>query len=92
MTKIQERDGITRKSALRKFKRQAKAEAAKEARTAKRGKKAPVEPKAKLSPEEVSRSRKEGIRLYQAAGKPTPEQFRIVYGERGPKMTWHERA
>ena len=37
-------------------------------------------------------NRSEGIRLFQLAGRPTKEQFIRVYGERGPKMTWEERA
>jgi len=37
-------------------------------------------------------SRAEGIRLFKLAGRPTKEQFVLVYGERGPKMTWDERA
>jgi len=37
-------------------------------------------------------NRSDGIRLFQLAGRPTKEQFIRVYGERGPKMTWAERA
>jgi hypothetical protein len=37
-------------------------------------------------------NRSEGIRLFKLAGRPTKEQFVLVYGERGPKMTWVERA
>jgi hypothetical protein len=37
-------------------------------------------------------SRSEGIRLFRVAGRPTKEQFILVYGERGPRMTWDERA
>jgi len=37
-------------------------------------------------------NRSEGIRLFQLAGRPTKEQFIRVYGERGTKMTWEERA
>ena len=40
----------------------------------------------------VSQNRSEGIRQFQIAGKPTREQFILVFGERGPKMTWQERA
>ncbi len=36
--------------------------------------------------------RAEGIRLFNLAGRPTKEQLIIVYGERGPRMTWEERA
>jgi hypothetical protein len=37
-------------------------------------------------------NRSEGIRLFKLAGRPTKEQFIRVYGERGPKMTWEQRA
>jgi hypothetical protein len=37
-------------------------------------------------------SRAEGIRLFKLAGRPTKEQFQLVYGERGHLMTWKERA
>ena len=37
-------------------------------------------------------NRAEGIRLFKLAGRPTREQFILVYGERGPKMTWDQRA
>jgi hypothetical protein len=40
----------------------------------------------------VGASRAEGIRLFKLAGRPTKEQFVLVYGERGPRMTWGERA
>lgn len=37
-------------------------------------------------------NRAEGIRLFKIAGRPTKEQFVLVYGERGPRMTWGQRA
>jgi hypothetical protein len=37
-------------------------------------------------------NRAEGMRLFKLAGRPTEEQFVLVYGERGPKMTWEQRA
>jgi len=37
-------------------------------------------------------NRSEGIRLFKVAGRPTKEQFRLVYGEKGPLMTWDQRA
>ena len=42
--------------------------------------------------ESAGANRSEGIRLFQLAGRPTKEQFIRVYGERGPKMTWEQRA
>ena len=48
----------------------------------------------KSSPRQTSagKARAEGMRLFKVAGRPTEEQFVLVYGERGPKMTWEERA
>ncbi len=40
----------------------------------------------------VSQNRSEGLRLFKLAGRPTKEQFILVYGENGPKMTWDQRA
>ena len=34
----------------------------------------------------------EGTRLFALAGRPTKSQFIKVYGPKGPKMTWAERA
>ncbi len=48
--------------------------------------------KASAGQKNVGANRSEGIRLFQLAGRPTAEQFIRVYGERGPKMTWEERA
>jgi hypothetical protein len=38
------------------------------------------------------KARAEGLRLFKVAGRPTREQVILVYGERGPTMTWAERA
>jgi hypothetical protein len=37
-------------------------------------------------------NRAEGLRLFKVAGRPTKEQCILVYGERGPTMTWAQRA
>jgi hypothetical protein len=34
----------------------------------------------------------EGTRLFALAGRPTKAQFVKVYGPKGPKMTWAQRA
>jgi hypothetical protein len=36
--------------------------------------------------------RAEGIRLYKLAGRPSREQFQLVYGERGHLWTWSQRG
>ena len=48
----------------------------------------------KVAPRQASagKARAEGMRLFKLAGRPTEEQFVLVYGERGPRMTWDERA
>ncbi|MFY9646080.1 MAG: hypothetical protein WAK29_12930 [Terriglobales bacterium] len=40
----------------------------------------------------AGKSRAEGIRLFKLAGRPTREEFQLVYGERGHLMTWTARA
>ena len=47
---------------------------------------------AKARKPKATKARAEGLRLYRLAGKPTREQVVLVYGERGPVMTWEERA
>jgi len=46
----------------------------------------------KLTTEHAGKARAKGISLFQLAGKPTKEQFQMVYGERGHSMTWAQRA
>lgn len=33
-----------------------------------------------------------GVRLFKVAGRPTRKQFILVYGKKGPGMTWKERT
>lgn len=40
----------------------------------------------------AGKARAEGLRLFKVAGRPTRDQFVLVYGERGPVMTWEQRA
>jgi hypothetical protein len=40
----------------------------------------------------ASANRSEGLQLYKLAGRPTREQFQLVYGPRGHLMTWTQRA
>lgn len=48
----------------------------------------------RIAPQQTSaaKARAQGIRLFKLAGRPTEEQFVLVYGERGPRMTWEERS
>lgn len=40
----------------------------------------------------AGKSRAEGIRLFNLAGRPTKQQFQLVYGDRGNLLTWQQRA
>ena len=40
----------------------------------------------------AGKSRAEGVRLFNLAGRPTKQQFQLVYGERGHLLTWTDRA
>jgi hypothetical protein len=82
----QRKTAATRKTASRKMRAAAKVQAEAKARTAKTSSK----PQPHHKSAGVNRS--EGIRLFKVAGRPTKEQFILVYGERGPRMTWDERA
>jgi len=68
--------------------RKRKPAAPKKTKTTKSSKPRASKPSAKAA----GKSRAEGIRLFKLAGRPTKEQFVLVYGERGPRMTWDERA
>jgi hypothetical protein len=46
----------------------------------------------KKSQKAAGKSRAEGIRLFQLAGRPSQQDFVKVYGPNGPKMTWEQRA
>lgn len=39
-----------------------------------------------------SAARAAGVRSYQVAGRPRKEHLILVYGEKGPKMTWAQRT
>lgn len=80
INRIQKTTGATRKTANRKMRVATKAQAVK------------TSPKPQPQQKSAASSRAEGTRLYQLAGRPTKEQFVLVYGERGPKMTWDQRA
>jgi hypothetical protein len=90
IARIQERDGISRKSAIRKYQKQLKAEAGATRKAAK----APKQPEAKVAKPktDAGKARSAGVQLFILAGRPTKEQFIAVYGEGGPAMTWEQRA
>jgi hypothetical protein len=83
ISRIRQTTGATRKTAIRKMRAAAKAKP--KVKTPKATKtKTPAQ---SLPKSVVSLNRSEGIRLFKLAGRPTKEQFLIVYGERGPRMT-----
>ena len=55
-------------------------------------------PATQPTPKPVTRSKAarahiaEGTRLFALAGRPTKQQFLLVYGPKGPTMTWAQRA
>ncbi len=78
------KDSSTRKKpAKKKSDPGAKTEPAKAKKT-----KVPAQPEQQAA----GSNRAEGIRLFKLAGKPTKEEFVLVYGEAGPRMTWEQRA
>src|ERR1035437_7915564 len=88
ISRIQQTAGATRKTAIRKMRAAPKVKDKVKAQAAK-----PAAPKQQpMTKSEIGSARSEGIRLFKLAGRPTKEQFLIVYGERGPRMTWDERA
>ena len=64
----------------------------KKGRTAPKVRKVKVQKKAALQQTAIGKARAEGLRLFKLAGRPTREQVILVYGERGPVMTWAQRA
>ena len=80
VSRIRQATGATRKTAIRKMRAATKAQAVK------------ASPKPQPQQKSAGSKRAEGTRLYQLAGRPTKEQFVLVYGEQGPRMTWDQRA
>jgi hypothetical protein len=80
--------GATRKTAIRKMRAAAKAKPKVKAQKATKAK----TPGQSLSKSVAGMNRAEGLRLFKVAGRPTKEQVILVFGERGPRMTWDERA
>jgi hypothetical protein len=64
----------------------------KKGRTAPTARKVKVQKKSAPQQTAIGKARAEGLRLFKVAGKPTREQVILVYGGRGPVMTWEERA
>jgi hypothetical protein len=71
-----------------------KKEAAPKRKRASRKKTTPKATKAKASTKSTlaGKSRAEGIRLFNLAGRPSKDDFVKVLGPDGPKMTWDQRA
>ena len=51
-----------------------------------------LKPQASKKSTSAGKSRAEGIRLFNLAGRPTKQQFQLVFGERGHLWTWVQRA
>jgi hypothetical protein len=88
ISRSQQTAGATRKTASRKMRAAAKVKDKVKAQAVK----AATPKQQPMTKSEIGSARSEGIRLFKLAGRPTKEQFIRVYGERGPKMTWEQRA
>lgn len=83
---IQQTAKANRKTAIRKVRAAAKVQPEVKTQATE------AAPKPESQQGSASKNRAEGIRLFKLAGRPTQEQCILVYGERGPRMTWAERA
>jgi hypothetical protein len=86
ISRTQQTRRATRKTASREMRAATKVQAKVKPRAVK------AAPKSDSQQKSAGINRSEGIRLFKLAGRPTKEQFVLVYGERGPKMTWEQRA
>lgn len=87
MSRSKKSAAAKRKSSIRMTRTESKRKPSK--KTAKVVKaKTPVQPPKKSA----GSNRAQGIALFKLAGRPTKEQFILVYGERGHLMTWEQRA
>jgi hypothetical protein len=84
--RIQRTTAVGRKTAIRKMRAAAKVQAKVKSQAVK------TTPKPQPQQTSAGTNRSKGIRLFKLAGRPTKEQFILVYGEKGPRMTWDERA
>jgi hypothetical protein len=69
-----------------------KVRAATEAKPKAKAQAAKAAPKSASQQKSAGSNRAEGIRLFKLAGRPTKEQFILVYGEAGARMTWQQRV
>ncbi len=81
------RKKAAKKSTRAKGERKAKPASRKSAKT-----KAPKSKRTSKPAAFAGANRAEGIRLFALAGRPSKEDFQLVYGERGHLMTWAQRA
>ena len=86
--RIQQRTGTPREKAGRRMRAAPKVKAKVKAQNATKTK-SPVQSLLKTV---AGTNRAEGIKLFKLAGRPSKPDFIRVYGERGPRMTWGERA
>lgn len=107
ITAIQEKSNITRKAAIKRFQKagkkivltatpapvaDVKSRAANDDTNKSETPAKTEAPKPPAPATPAGDARKEGIRLFQLAGKPKKEDFIHVYGEMGAKWTWVARA
>jgi hypothetical protein len=101
IAELQQKHNLTRKVAIKRFEQSMKEAAAKASEpssgaasssSASATTKAPKAEVVRLTAEQVSANRKEGLRLFALSGRPTKDQFIAVYGKEGHKWTWIQRA
>ena len=86
ISRSRQASGVTRKTPIREMRAPTKVKA----RVTRAAVKAAPKPESHQKSSSTNRS--EGIRLFKLAGRPSKEQFIAVYGERGLRMTWEQRA
>jgi hypothetical protein len=102
ISKIQERDNITRKAAVKKYSRLLKANQVHDFKAAAANDDTPTRPVVRRKPKTAKKvaapataagsARAEGLRLYKLAGRPKKNDFVHVYGKPGVAATWERRA
>jgi len=101
ISKIQERDNLSRKSAVKKYSRLLKANKVPDFKAAAANdtdsrpvirRKPKTATKSTAPTTEAGSARAEGLRLYKLAGRPKKNDFVHVYGKPGVAATWERRA
>jgi hypothetical protein len=85
-SRVRQNTGATRKTSGRKVRAPARVQAKVKSQAVK------TTPKSQPQQKSASANRSEGVQQYKRAGRPTREQFQLVYGRQGHLMTWKQRV